>query len=689
MPAPDFAMKLLPLLLAATPLLADELPEIVVMSDRAGPSSSADLLAEWDREMIRQGSPRTLDELLASEPSFSLYRRQTALFGNPTSAGVSLRNTGATAASRTLVLLDGIPQNDPFGGWVYWARYDAATIDSVRIVPSARSAVWGNQSPAGVVQLSARDPFTESHVLRLGGGSHGTIGGSTANQFVNKDGTLGVSFSASSLHSDGFFGIAENQRGSIDRRLDLDLFGTDLKFAWKPRPGLTVEPMVSWYEEHRGNGTPLAENSTKALDLALRVSSEDPALSWQALGYYQHRSFESYFSSVNATRTAETPSLDQFDVPATGTGGALTFLWKPDPAWSVTTGADVRHIEGETNEDATFISGQFTRRREAGGEQTFAGLFASATYELHPRTTLDASLRADAWWLRDGRRIEDSLLTGANLRNDRQPDRDGIEPSFALSFNHIFNGQLQAFASAGTSFRLPTLNELHRPFRVKNDIVEANAGLDPERFVSIEGGLEWNPENSVRVRASLFHHWIKDAIANVPVTDPAEIAAIFGIIPAGGSGSQRRNVDEARVLGAQAEVEWKAADDLTVRLDGIWTETRFTESSDQPLLENKPFPQAPDLRLIAGLDWKPTAEITLSAGCEYGASQFDDALAQRRISDYTSARLGASWQASENLIYQLRVENLFDEEIQTGLASDGTRSIAGPRSLWASVEWSF
>ena len=90
------------------------------------------------REALREAAPRTIDEMLAREPSFSLYRRQTAIFGNPTSAGVSLRNTGATAASRTLVLLDGIPQNDPFGGWVYWARYDAAALDSVRIVPSAR-----------------------------------------------------------------------------------------------------------------------------------------------------------------------------------------------------------------------------------------------------------------------------------------------------------------------------------------------------------------------------------------------------------------------------------------------------------------------------------------------------------------------------------------------------------------------
>ena len=667
---------------------AEELPEITVMSER-GESSVTKPLAEWNREEIRLSAPRTLDELLAEEPAFSLYRRQTSLFGNPTSAGVSLRNTGATAASRTLVLLDGIPQNDPFGGWVYWSRYDPAALDSVRMVSASEAAVWGNQSPAGVIQLSGGDPFEERHVLRAIGGSHGTWGGSTHHRLVNDDETLAVAFSASGLHSDGFFGISEKQRGSIDRRLELDLLAADLKFAWKPRPGLTIEPMFAWYDEHRGNGTPLTENSTEAFDFALRVTGEETGFTWQALAYHQKRDFESFFSSVNATRTAETPSLDQFDVPGSGTGGALTFRQEANQRWSLLAGADFRHIDGETNENASFIGGRFTRRRVAGGEQAFAGAFVSAGYEPEDSTRFNASLRGDAWWLDDGRRVERSLVNGTTFRNERYPDRDGVEPSFSVSASHDFNDRLDAFISAGTSFRLPTLNELHRPFRVRNDIVEANPGLDPERFFSVESGVVWKPVGEIEVRASLFHHWIKDAIANVPVTDPAQIAGIFGSIPAGGSGSQRRNVDEARVAGVQAEIEWRPVDEVTLSFDGIWTETKFSDSPDQPLLEGNPFPQAPDLRLSAGMDWKVRPYCTLSAGYEYGASQFDDALSQRRIGDYTSARAGVAWQVSERVTCALRVENLFDEEIQTGLGSDGTISIAGPRSFWATMEWAF
>jgi outer membrane receptor protein involved in Fe transport len=73
---------------------------------------------------------------------------------------------------------------------------------------------------------------------------------------------------------------------------------------------------------------------------------------------------------------------------------------------------------------------------------------------------------------------------------------------------------------------------------------------------------------------------------------------------------------------------------------------------------------------------------------EYGSSQYDDAMATREIPDYTSVRIGASWR-TEKVIYQVRVENLFDEQIETGLSGDGLRTLAAPRSLWAGVEWEF
>jgi outer membrane cobalamin receptor len=500
---------------------------------------------------------------------------------------------------------------------------------------------------------------------------------------TSADESLSVSLAAFGLHSDGFYAVDSSQRGPIDRKLDIDLYGADVKLAWLAAPGLTIGQTTSFYTEERGNGTPLSRNATDALDFSLHVTSEHADHTWQALAWHQRRDFESVFSSVNADRSAETLALDQYDVPGRGTGGAFTLRWDHGDDWNFMVGTDTRLLTGETNEDV----GTF-RRREAGGKQDFLGVFGMAQHRLDESTEINASTRLDAWWLRDGRRTETSLATGNTLRDEDQDDRDGIEPSASLELTRQICEGLEAEISAGTGFRLPTLNELHRPFRVRNDIVEANPSLDPERFTSIEASLEWQPCENLTASASVFHHWIKDAIANVPVTDPAEISEIFGTIPPGGSGSIRRNVDQARVAGIEARIDWQAHEQVELNLAALWSETRFNESSQQPLLEGKPFPQAPELRLMAGADWRPVEDVSLFAACEYGSSQYDDALAQRVIPDYTSVRIGASWRVG-NAIYQIRVDNLLDEEIQTGLSSDGIRALAAPRSVWLGAEWGF
>lgn len=660
-----------------------QIPEMTVLAERRTDENQR-AIAAWDRQEMRHSAPRTLDELLAKEPAFSLYRRQTSLFGNPTSAGVSLRNTGATAASRTLVLLDGVPQNDPFGGWVYWARYQPLTLDSVKILPSASSAAWGNQSPAGAIHLTRRSPFSSGTTLEAGGGSQGTLQGALFHQITNAYQDRSASVSLFGLHSDGFFALDSSQRGRADRKLDLDLLGAEISFAQILGRNLVLEPTFSYYQEERGNGTQLSRNVSEALDFSLRLTSKSAENSeWQATLWQQRREFESVFSNVSANRETEIMALDQYDVPAIATGASWILKREIHDRWALHAGADIRQTRGETRENV----GTF-RNRVAGGEQTLAGIFAGSSVEIGSSTRFDLSGRLDFWEIRDGKRVETSLSNGAVLTDFRPKDREGVDPTLSAELTQRFSESLSLHVSAGTGFRMPTLNELYRPFRVRNDLTEANAELDPERFVSLESGLEWKPSHRFRAHAALFHHWISDAIANVPVTDAAEITEIFGSLPAGGTGAIRRNVEQARVLGIESGAEWKPSEKMTFALDGIYTETKFAESRGQPLLEEKPFSQAPDLKLIATAEWQITPEVSVSGGYEYGASQYDDALARRRIGDYTSARIGLRW-AHGPAIYRIQVENLLDESIQTGLSSDNLRTYAAPRSVWAGISWVF
>ena len=78
--------------------------------------------------------------MLRLVPTFSLFRRTSSLAAHPTTQGVSLRGIGPSGVSRTLVMIDGVPFNDPFGGWVYWTRVPLDNVDRVEVVDGTSSS---------------------------------------------------------------------------------------------------------------------------------------------------------------------------------------------------------------------------------------------------------------------------------------------------------------------------------------------------------------------------------------------------------------------------------------------------------------------------------------------------------------------------------------------------------------------
>ncbi|MGK0190081.1 MAG: outer membrane receptor protein involved in Fe transport [Verrucomicrobiales bacterium] len=663
------------------------LPDVVVVAERRSDVASSS--RQWDSEELEKSNALTVDAILKQDPAFSLYRRQSSQFGNPTSAGVSLRRTGATATSRTLVLRDGIPQNDPFGGWISWTRYNAGALESARLVPAAAASVWGNQSPAGVVQLTSRSATESGGRISSSIGNHETWAASAAAELVSNNGKLAVLTNAYTLQSEGFYGLLAYQRGNVDRTLDIDVRGLDLKSIWQPESDLTLEATLSLFEEERGNGTLLSRNSTEAVDLSLRGTWETETLTTQALAYYQQRDFAALFSSVNPQRSAETPALDQFDVPGTGLGGGITTSWDSHDLFTITAGTDVRHLTGETNENAGFVNGEFLRRRRAGGEAAFAGAFARAEWTPDSGPKLDLSGRIDYWSLTDGERIERRPSTSALLRHDDYADRDGFEPSLSLTLQQDVGETLTFTGSASSSFRAPTLNELYRPFRVRSDITEANPGLEPERFYSLDASAVWDPAESFSFSNTFFVHWIHDAIANVPVTDSSVANDLGVFVPPGGTLQQRDNVNEARVMGIETKASWQPSDLLNASLAYQLTETKFTDSSDQSLLNDQEFPQSPGHQATLSLSGRPLDRLEWFLSTTYSSEAFDDALASRPLDPYWNTSLGLALEVNDHLTVRAHVENVFDEEIQSGRASNGLTSIGQPRSFWitTTLEW--
>ena len=125
-------------------------------------------------EAIQRSPAVVADDVLRQIPTFSLFRRTSSLASHPTAQGVSLRGVGPSGVSRTLVLLDGIPFNDPFGGWVYWTRVPLMDTERIEVVDGAASSLYGNYAMGGVINIVTNRPVPDTIIFKPQYGNRAT-----------------------------------------------------------------------------------------------------------------------------------------------------------------------------------------------------------------------------------------------------------------------------------------------------------------------------------------------------------------------------------------------------------------------------------------------------------------------------------------------------------------------------------
>lgn len=661
---------------------------VVVTADRFpdAESSAPFSVTALDREEIQRAPQLRLDDILrAQAPGFSLFRRNSSRTANPTTQGVTLRNFGPSGAGRTLVLLDGIPVNDPFAGYVLWSQLPVAALDSVLVQPGSGAGLFGNNALAGTIFLSSKPIETTSGALELNGGTAGTYEASVVGTVAERSARFQVV--ADRFSTGGYPVIAANKRGPVDRDASAESWLLDLRDAWQLDPETRVAMRARWFSDERGNGTPFTRNKTEASDFSAVLTRALPPISaeLQLAAYGQRRDFASTFSSVNATRTAETPALDQFDVPADAAGGSLVFTVAAGEH-RVVLGGDTRWVEGETNEHFSWNGTAFTRLREAGGEQFFAGLFAEDTWSVSKIVTLVGSVRADHWESNDGFRRETDRATGAVRVSSRFPNRSGEQVNGRLGARVDASSALALRGALFTGFRVPTLNELYRPFRVGNDVTEANAALDPEKLAGAEAGLDWQVAKTLRLSATGFVNRLEDAISNTTIGFGPGNFNPGGFIPAGGVLRQRRNLDLVVAPGVEARGTWEIGPGVKFNAAYLFTGPAIERAADPALVGNL-LAQTPEHVVTAGVEWTPGAKWTFGAQIRHNSSQFEDDQNSRTLRAFTVCDVMAGYEFNEHVSASLRIENLFDEQIETGRSADGLVSIGAPRLLTLQLHW--
>ena len=658
---------------------------VVVRSIRlpAAPSGRAFSIIRLDHDAL-QISPR-LDEALKQAPGFSLFRRTSSLAANPTTQGVSLRAIAGSGASRALVTLDGVPQNDPFGGWVIWSALPSAAIDSAALVRGAGAGPYGAGALTGVVALSEMDQVPGGIAADASYGSLGDVQGQAVASARFGSASLLVSAAGESAH--GFVPV-RNGNGAADRPLTLHDWSSSARLTDDIGPGELAVRFAA-FQEDRGAG--LAGAGSRATgeqgSVSYTVEPTATALGWRVQGWVNSSGLENTSVAIAPNRATATPSNNQYATPAIGYGfnGAVRRA-TADYSWEI--GADVRAASGQSEELYSYVSGKFTRSRITGGSSLVGGVYVEGTRNFGP-WMLTANARVDGWETYDTHRVERLISTGVPSFNKHPADRGGVQPTARVGLRRDMGDNNYLRTAAYIGFRPATLNELNRPFRVGSDLTESNPALQPEKLYGVEVGAgNDSPRGGWSLTA--FANRLQDAIINVtvakgPIADPFDPVGNF--VAAGGTLYQRRNVNHVDALGIEAEAHRAITTTRNARVAADYTYARVDGGSAAPQLTGLRPAETPRFAATAGLDWRALPRLTLSADARYESTRYDDDQNTRRLDPGVTANARITFAVTPSFNVYVAGANLFDAEIETGRTAANVISYDAPRTVKVGVSF--
>ena len=650
----------------ALPLSAQEAeaPVIVVTGEGLDetPATPAYDQQVIDREQLVSVPSGRIEDALASVAGFQQFRRSDSRSANASAQGATLRALGGNATSRALVLLDGVPMSDPFFGYIPFSAIAPERLSQIRVTRGGGAGPFGAGALAGTIEMESAgidqlDGFAGQALVNDRGETE--LSGSAGAR-------LGSGFLVASGRWDrgkGFYTTPEADRVPLSARAAFDGWSAQIRGVAPVSDEIELQVRGLAYRDERTLRFKGADSGIEGQDASLRLVGRGE---WEfdALAYLQARNF----TNVVVSSTRFVPVLDQRNTPATGLGGKLELRPPVGDAHVLRVGMDFRRAEGELFETAiSAFSGNITARRNAGGTNTDLGLFVEDDWSLG-RLVLTLGARLDRWTIRDGFYTERDA-SGELLSTDSFADRAGWDASFRGGVLYRANDVVALRAAAYSGLRLPTLNELYRPFVVFPVVTQANAALENERLEGFEAGIELTPNPGLALSLTAFDNRVKNAVANVTIAENLR---------------QRRNIDAIQSRGLEASVS-ATLGAFSLDASAVWTDAEAKGSGFAAALDGNRPSQTPRFTGGATLSWTPADDWLLSATVRHVGAQFEDDLESNVLPAATTLDAFVRVPMTPSIAFVLRGENLTDEAIVTRNQS-GSIDLGVPRTVWAGVK---
>jgi outer membrane receptor protein involved in Fe transport len=524
----------------------------------------------------------------------------------------------------------------------------------------------------GVVALQERGASDGLSALDVSGGDHSSY------RIAAAGGAPGLLVVGQAETSAGYTPVRGARQNAVDEPLNLDAESLSFRVQHDFN-GIEVAARLGAYGERRGAGLVGARSIASGGSGTLTIGKTPSAGvgGWRVQLWIQDSDLQNSSVAVSADRRTTTPADDEYSTPAQGYGINAALEGKlGDISWE--GGLDARLYHGFDFERFRFMNGAFTRGRQAGGETGVGGLYLEGAYD-HGPWIVTGGVRIDEWIQRDALRREWDLSTGLDTLNESPSNSSGSTPTGRIGVRYSLTDDLYLRAAAYAGFRPPTLNELYRPFRVGNDVTEANADLKPETLQGVEAAI--GGERFFHWSGTIFYNWLKNPVTNVTIGVGPATFPVAGFIPAGGTLRQRQNAGEIDAYGFEGEASGEISESLQWRAAVAATHARVDGGSSAPQLTGLRPAETPELTVTAGLDWSPIEKLNLTAEARYEGDRWDDDINTRKLSAGTGVNVRAAWALAPHSEVYVAIDNVANALLDTATAADGTLSYAEPRMV--------
>jgi len=629
---------------------------LVVAKRFASPADrTTSAVTTFDRKDIERRQATHVDQVLRETPGVLVVR------DGPIGQFSRIYIRGA-ASTQTMVLVDGIPQNDATTGGGYdFNDLGTAGVESVEVLRGSYGVLYGSEAMGGVVNVrTRRGTGAPEGFVRAEGGSFDTHSESAG--VYGADDRLDYAFTGSNYSTHGERNRESYRSSDIVSRIGYEI-DRDVRLDWSGR--FVDSRSQSPFDFASSGVLPTDKN----IERRRETFSTGLALTWEADPALTLRANGSYLDIVSRFRNGNDGQVpgDTRDELHTRSEEDDT-RGRFDGTWRVgDTAGWAAPDQGGIGLDVT-AGGEFLRQHSYSSVKTPD--FASPGIS---RTKIDETARTTSWFgqadilLPNAGPLTKALIT-VGTRHDDQSETSSEWSPFYGGRVDIAPTDTTIRASYGEGFRAPKPSELLDPF-------VGNLDLDSETSESRDIGIEQRlMDGSLVLGATWFELKTKDLIAyDADFVTPDRP---FGAL---------RNIGRARTRGSEWSVAWAMGHGFTFRGSYTRQDPEDRETGDDLPNRTRSFGTFgvswEDGPFMVSVDGYYSGRLHDQGGeFTYPEPREREVPGRVRVIDVT-----ANWKATDQLTFFARVENLTDDDyVTTPSAPAGP-----PLGAYVGAQWDF